>query len=126
MSSAPASGSRVRQLNPGRLAELVLESAADFAIFTTDLSGVITSWNSAAERVMGWIEAEAVGQHASIIFTPEDREQDGCGQEMAEAQTSGRATDERWHLRKDGSRFWGAGSMTRLEDDETGEHLGYC
>jgi PAS domain S-box-containing protein len=126
MASAPVSPSRVRQLSPGRLAELVLESAADFAIFTADLDGVITSWNSAAERVMGWSEDEAVGQHACMIFTPEDQAKAACELEMAQARAAGQAMDERWHVRKDGSSFWGSGSLTRLEDDETGEHLGYC
>jgi PAS domain S-box-containing protein len=126
MGSAPVSTSRVRQLSPGRLAELVLESAADFAIFTADLDGIITSWNGAAERTMGWSEAEAIGQHACMIFTPDEQAKDAWNLEMEQAQATGRAMDERWHRRKDGSRFWGAGSMTRLEDDETGEHLGYC
>ncbi|MFC7738624.1 PAS domain S-box protein [Roseomonas sp. GCM10028921] len=113
-------------MSAARLAELVLASAADFAIFTTDLAGVITSWNSAAERVMGWSEDEAVGQNACMILTPEDRAKDACDLERAQARDTGHATDERWLLRKDGTRFWGAGSMTRLVDDETGEHLGYC
>ncbi|WP_052402911.1 hybrid sensor histidine kinase/response regulator [Muricoccus aerilatus] len=126
MGSTPVSSSRARQLSRSRLAELVLESAADFAIFTADLNGIITSWNSAAERVMGWSEAEAVGQHACMIFTPEEHAKETCDLEMAQARAAGRAKDERWHRRKDGSRFWGAGSMTRLEDDETREHLGYC
>jgi len=126
MSSAPASASRLRQLSRGRLAELILESASDFAIFTTGLDGIITSWNGAAERVLGWSDAEAVGQHSCMIFTPEDLEADACEREMAKARGRGRAADERWHVRKDGSRFWGAGSLSRLEDDATGEHLGYC
>ena len=125
MSSSAAQLSRGRPPSRGRLAELVLESATDFAILTTDLGGIITSWNGAAERTMGWPEGEAVGQDACMIFTPEDRANDACGQEMARARRHGRATDERWHLRQDGSRFWGSGSMMRLEDDETGQHLGY-
>ncbi|MGK7870931.1 PAS domain S-box protein [Falsiroseomonas sp. E2-1-a20] len=126
MDGRPPSTFRVRQLSPSRLAELVIESATDFAIFTTDLDGVITSWNSAAERVMGWSEAEAVDQHACMIFTPEERAKEACNLEMAQARTVGHAKDERWHRRKDGSRFWGSGSMTRLEDHDTGEHIGYC
>jgi PAS domain S-box-containing protein len=74
---------------------------------------------------MGWSEAEAVGQDACMIFTPEDQAEEVCGQEMRQARSSGRAVDERWHLRKDGSRFWGAGSMTLLKDEETEEHIGY-
>ena len=118
---APAHGP-----GPARLAQLVLESAADFAIFTTDRDGIITSWNSAAERVMGWSPEEAIGRHACMIFTPEDGALHACEHEMEQARATSRAIDERWHLRKDGSRFWGSGSMTRLEDDRTGEHLGYC
>ncbi|MBL6459196.1 PAS domain S-box protein [Belnapia sp. T6] len=111
--------------SPGRLAELVLESSADFAVLTICLEGTITSWNSAAERVMGWAQTEAVGQDARTIFTPEDQAMGVCAMEMAQARKTGRAVDERWHLRKDGSCFWGSGSMTRLEDDKTGEHIGY-
>ncbi|MFC7478002.1 PAS domain-containing protein [Dankookia sp. GCM10030260] len=114
------------QASRSRIAELVLESSADFAILTTDLDGTITSWNAAAERVMGWSANEAVGQDASMIFTPEDQEEGTCAAEMARARTEGRAVDERWHMRKDGTRFWGAGSMTALRDEGTGEHLGYA
>jgi PAS domain S-box-containing protein len=114
------------QMSRAQLAELVLENSADFAIFTTDLDGTITSWNGAAERVMGWSEAEAVGQDSCMIFTPEDQARDACAAEMEKARESGRAADERWHMRKDGSRFWGAGSMTALRDAKTGNHLGYA
>lgn len=117
---------RNNQMPPARIAKLVLENSADFAILTFDLDGIITSWNGAAEQVMGWSMAEALGQHASMIFTPEDREQGSCLKEMEEARNGSRAVDERWHLRKDNSRFWGAGSMTALLDEVTGEHLGYA
>ncbi len=103
----------------------VFESANDFAIFTTDLSGKITSWNSGAEKLLGWLEAEAIDHHASMIFTPEDNSNDACNREMAIAAKVGRAEDERWHQRKDGSVIWGSGLMMRFEDEETGEHVGY-
>ena len=125
MNSIAGPAPRTDRLGRARVAELVLESAADFAVVTTDLDGTITSWNAAAERAMGWPEAEAVGQHASMVFTPEDRAQDVCGREMAEACAEGRAADERWHLRKDGSRFWASGTTTPLVDERTGERLGF-
>ncbi|WP_120010615.1 PAS domain S-box protein [Teichococcus vastitatis] len=75
------------------MAELVLESAADFAILTMDLEGIITSWNSSAETVLGWSAEEAIGQHACMIFTPEDQAQGGCQKEMAIARHEGRAAD---------------------------------
>ncbi|MBL6080815.1 PAS domain S-box protein [Belnapia sp. T18] len=125
MNSRKVDLARHRLPSSGHLAELVLENLADFAVFTICLEGTITSWNSAAERVMGWSEEEAVGQDACMIFTPEDRAEDACERERATARRCGRAEDERWHLCRDGSRFWGSGALTRLEDDETGEHIGY-
>lgn len=53
----------------------LLQNLTDHAVFTLDLAGRITSWNSAAERIVGYPEAEALGQHFACIFTPEDRQQ---------------------------------------------------
>ena len=103
----------------------VVDSAHDFAIFTTDLTGKITSWNSGAEHLLGWSAVEAIGQHACMIFTPEDKAKDACDQEMGIAAKQGHAEDERWHRRQNGSLLWGSGLMMRFEDEETGEHVGY-
>jgi PAS domain S-box-containing protein len=80
---------------------LIVESAKDYAIFTLDLNGIITSWNSGAERLLGYEEAEIIGQPSHIIFTPEDRETGQAEQELQTARTEGRAEDNRWHLRKE-------------------------
>jgi PAS domain S-box-containing protein len=99
---------------------LILNSAADYAIFTTDLDRHIVSWNVGAERVLGWAEEEIVGRSADIIFTPEDRAAGVPEREVAKAQTEGRAENERWHLRRDGSRFWASGLSMPLRDPEAG------
>jgi PAS domain S-box-containing protein len=96
------------------LCHAILESASDYAIITTDLNGRITSWNAGARNLLGWEEAEALGMYGRLLFTPEDREHGAPEAEMAQAQAAGRAEDERWHLRRDGSRFWGSGLMTPL------------
>ena len=93
----------------------ILESATDYAIITTDLDQVITTWNAGARNIMGWEEAEIVGQHVSVIFTPEDRANRCPDAEMEKALEEGRAVDERWHSRKDGSRFWATGLMMPLK-----------
>ncbi len=61
---------------------LMVESAKDYAIFTLDLNGVVTSWNSGAERLLGYSEAEIIGCSGRIIFTPEDNERGQCEREM--------------------------------------------
>ncbi|WP_052672253.1 PAS domain S-box protein [Aliterella atlantica] len=96
---------------------LMVESAKDYAIFTLDLDGIITSWNSGAENLLGYAEAEIIGCNGCIIFTPEDREQGQDKREQEIALTQGRAENERWHVRKDGSYFWGSGLMMPLQDE---------
>ena len=95
---------------------LLIERAEDYAIFTMTTDGIIDSWNVGAEKTFGWTEAEVVGQSCKIIFTPEDRKKGAPELEMTTARKNGRAPDERFHLRKDGTRFYGSGVMTLLKD----------
>ncbi|HKG13397.1 MAG TPA: CheR family methyltransferase [Pyrinomonadaceae bacterium] len=93
---------------------LVVESAEDYAIMLLDSGGRFTEWNVGAEKVFGYTKEEAVGQPADIIFTPEDRAAGVPADELRAADRDGRAADERWHVRKDGSRFYCSGVMVSL------------
>jgi PAS domain S-box-containing protein len=97
---------------------LILDSAADYAIFTTGPDRRVSSWNAGAERLLGWTAEEVVGRSADLIFTPEDRAAGVPEREAAKALAEGRASNERWHLRKDGSRFWGSGLTMALRGAE--------
>jgi two-component system, chemotaxis family, CheB/CheR fusion protein len=97
---------------------ILIESANDFAIFTTDRERTVDSWNGGAERVFGYTEREIVGQSADILFTPEDRAKGDAEHEMQLARDEGRAGNERWHARKDGSLFFGSGSVMPLRDQK--------
>ncbi|GJD94053.1 hybrid sensor histidine kinase/response regulator [Methylobacterium iners] len=97
---------------------LVLETATDHVIFTTDTNGVVTSWSAGAEAVLGWRAETAKGRSASMIFTPEDRAAGADRQELATAARNGCANDERWHLRADGTRVFLDGSMHALPDGQ--------
>lgn len=103
---------------------LIVESARDYAIFTTDLKGRITSWNRGASEVLGWDEAEAVGRPSAIMYTSEDHAAGVPEAELAEALAEGRSEHDRWHLRVDGSRIWGTEVVTPLLDGD-GEAHGY-
>ncbi|HEV7609313.1 MAG TPA: chemotaxis protein CheB [Steroidobacteraceae bacterium] len=91
---------------------VLIESARDFAIFQLDLQGNVTSWNTGAEHILGWTEQEIVGKPGEYLFTAEDRQARVPEQEMRQAIDTGRAMDERWHTRKDGTRFWASGVMS--------------
>ena len=94
------------------LFELIIESARDFAIYTTDLAGLVTSWNVGAERLFGYTADEILGSSSDVVFPSEDRG-DGA-RERLKAAADGRAEDERWHQRKDGRRFWASGLLMPL------------
>ncbi|RYG46396.1 PAS domain S-box protein, partial [bacterium] len=102
----------------------VFEQAPDDAILVMDLDRTLTAWNPAAERITGWSAAEAIGKRGDIIFTAEDLAARTPDRESEDAARDGKATDERWHMRKDGSRFWGSGTMNSLHDAE-GNVRGY-
>jgi len=102
----------------------IFDSAADLAIVATDRDGLVTDWNSGAARIFGWSAEAMRGASAERFFTPEDRAQDRAGIEMRKALANGRAVNERWHVRQDGSRFWASGDMTPLLAKD-GKHLGF-
>jgi len=93
---------------------MVAESASDYAIVTMDAEGRVTSWNKGAETVFGYGEAEMLGHSLDRLFLPEDREAGVPADELRRAREDGRAEDERWHLRKDGTRFFCSGVTTPL------------
>ncbi|RMT53883.1 Sensory box sensor histidine kinase/response regulator, partial [Pseudomonas coronafaciens pv. atropurpurea] len=102
----------------------VFVSAMDFAMILTDTDGVITDWNPGAEQVLGWTAEEMSGQSAERFFTPQDRASGQIDYEMHLALRQGRASDERWHVRKDGQLFWASGEMMPLRGAK-GAHIGF-
>jgi two-component system CheB/CheR fusion protein len=93
---------------------LIMESTKDYAIITFDVDGRIGTWNQGAERVFGYLEGEIVGQPMSVLFVPEDRASGAVEAELRRAREHGRAEDDRWHLRKDGTRILCSGITSPL------------
>lgn len=102
--------------NSDELLRILIESATDFAIFAIDPEGRVISWNIGAQRMTGYREDEILGGDGDILFTPEDRAKGAPLRERRVAREQGRAINERWHNRKDGSRFWGSGLLMPLRD----------
>jgi PAS domain S-box-containing protein len=93
---------------------LILENLTEYAIFMLDKHGQILSWNPGVEHILGYTEKEFLGRDVAMIFTPEDIQAGADRAELQTAESSGRAEDKRWHLRKDGSRFWANGLVVSL------------
>ncbi|TMC90123.1 MAG: PAS domain S-box protein [Chloroflexi bacterium] len=98
--------------------QLLVENVKDYAIFLLDPDGRITSWNIGAARINGYSADEVVGRHVSIFYTPEEIAEGRPQRNLAEAAANGRATDEGWRVRKDGSRYFASVVMTAFRDPE--------
>ncbi|WP_200934118.1 CheR family methyltransferase [Massilia sp. Leaf139] len=102
---------------------MVADSADDYAIITLDERGLVASWNNGAHYLFGYTEAEMRGQTLERLFTPEDLAAGVPAAELRRAREDGRAEDERWHMRKNGSRFFCSGVTTPLRN---GSFHGYA
>jgi PAS domain S-box-containing protein len=97
---------------------LVVERVRDYAIFSLDPAGNITSWNKGAEYIKGYKASEIMGQHFSRFYLAEDLERDKPEMELQVAAAEG------WRVRKDGSRFWAHTVITAIRN-EGGELIGF-
>jgi PAS domain S-box-containing protein len=105
--------------------EILVAQVAEYAIVRLDVEGNVASWNAGAERVEGYPEEDALGQHLSLFFTEADVRAGVPQRLLDEAGARGRVEHRGWGVRKDGTRFWGEGSVTALRD-EHGALIGYA
>ncbi len=107
------------------VARLLIESVEDYAIFLLDGGGRVLTWNRGAERLKGYRAEEILGQHFSRFY-PEDAIEAGKpARALAIAARDGRAEDEGWRVRKDGTRFWANAILTALRDAD-GAVIGFA
>ena len=118
MKSPSANESSRPIARPRNILRLMVESVKDFALFTVDPQGRVASWNPGAEHLFGYTEQEILGQSFAVLFTQEDQDGGIPKREIATAAAKGRSSDERWHRRKDGSRFFASGVLTPIFDEE--------
>lgn len=92
--------------------QAAMSNLNDYAVIGIDQNHSICSWNEGAQRMLGWEAQEVTGKPAKIFFTPEDIENGEPGRELDAAMLKQSIDEERWHVRKDGSRFWGSGTLS--------------
>ena len=103
---------------------LMVDSLKEHAIFTLDEQGRIDTWNTGAARMFGYAEQEILRRPSAVLFTAEDRAADADERERQIAREHGQSSDERWHVRKDGTRFFASSVLATL-CDERGVLIGY-
>ena len=67
---------RSRQAEEAALRLAAIVESSDDAIISKDINGVVTSWNKAAERILGYTEQEIVGQSITRIIPPDMRDEE--------------------------------------------------
>lgn len=123
---ALAASERARYLSELNVKEgrirLILENAKGYAFIVTDIDGIVTEWEGDAFAITGWSSEEAIGKSIDLIYTPDDRFSGYPLVELSVAALNGVATDKRWHLRKDSSRFYADGVLVPLKDSANQIH----
>jgi len=104
---------------------LLIDAVQDYAIFMLDRSGNVASWNPGAQRAKGYLPDEILGRHFSVFYTDEEALAGKPARLLAAARDHGRAQDEGWRVRKDGSRFWASVVISAVRD-EGGELVGFA
>lgn len=92
--------------------EELINSVIDYAIFALDADGVITSWNTGAARMKGWKTEEIIGKHLRVLYTEEDQEIGWPEHNIATALKDGMFHEDRWRMKKDGTRFMARVTLT--------------
>jgi PAS domain S-box-containing protein len=103
---------------------LLVDGVTDYAIYMLDPAGVVSNWNTGAERMKGYSAEEIVGHHFSRFYTKEDRQAGLPARVLETAAREGRHEAEGWRLRKDGSRFWASVVIDAIRDSE-GRLIGF-
>lgn len=102
-----------------------LSRSQEFAVLRLSTDGTIEAWEGAATRLFGYAPDQAIGRSFDMLFMPADAERGLHHAELELACRAGRSEDDRWHRRKDGSRFWATGVVNPLHDAE-GRHTGFA
>jgi PAS domain S-box-containing protein len=103
---------------------LLVDGVRDYAFYMLDRAGRVESWNAGAERLQGYTADDILGQHVGCFYLPEEARQGAPARALERALAEGRAVEEGWRIRKDGSRFWAEGLITTVRDPQ-GRLVGY-
>jgi len=103
---------------------LAINEIEDYAIILMDPDGNIINWNKGAENIKGYTTEEIIGKNFRRFYTEEDRKNNKPDRLIKLARDTGRAHDEGWRVRKDGSLFWGSITITAIHD-ESGILVGF-
>lgn len=100
--------------------EFVVNNLAEYAFILLDLDGTITDWSEGARELFGYHADEVIGRPFDLLYSEEDQEAGVPRRDLRDCADMGREEDERWRVRRNGSRFFSSGVLTAIRDDAGG------
>ena len=96
---------------------LLVQGVTDYAIFMLDTDGCVTNWNTGAQRIHQYSEAEIVGEHFSRFYTEEERQRGEPARALHVAAYEGKYRAEGWQVRRDETAFWASFVIEAIRDE---------
>ena len=103
----------------------LIEGVTDCAICLLDQEGRVERWNSGAQRIQGYSEAEILQRPFGVFYPRHEQLNERPSEDLMRAAQTGRHEEEGWRIRKDGSAFWANVIITSLKD-EAGNLRGFA
>lgn len=97
---------------------LMVEEVQDYAILYLNRRGIVENWNTGAQKIKGYAADEIIGRSFSNFYTQEDRERGLPMTLLNMAAENGKATQEGWRVKKDGSLFWASVVITAVHNEK--------
>ena len=96
--------------------ELLINELTEIVIVLLDADGKFTSWNPGVQIQFGYTRDEFIGQCLNLLLPAADQAAGVAERELQQALESGRASDSRWLVKKDGQRLFVEGLIVALHD----------
>lgn len=103
---------------------LMVEEVQDYAILYLNRDGTVENWNAGAEKIKGYHAQEIIGRNFSVFYTNEDRQNNLPQRLLQHSLLTGRAVQEGWRVKKDGTLFWASVVITAVHNEQN-EVIGF-
>jgi PAS domain S-box-containing protein len=95
---------------------VLIDGVKDHAMFLLDRNGRIRTWNTGAQRVLGYTEDNAIGRDIRTLYTVKDQTSGRPTAELAATTHGSSLRVEGWRRRADGTELWVEVTSSALHD----------